>query len=264
MLGRKSDAEWEKLGQDDPYFGVISMDKFRKDQLDDEARKAFFDSGTDHIQYVLKTIRADIAPDFAPKRALDFGCGVGRLALPLAREASEVVGADVSDSMLAEAKVNAEAAGITNVTWTNPGPDLSTLTGKFDLIHSFIVFQHIHPSRGFEILKQMIDLLEDEGVASLQFLYYRDVPAVVRLLGWMRKHVPGMHGIVNLMYGKSFSEPLMEKNRYDLNKMLFMLQSSGCGNIRIHTQGKGKLKSAVVFFQKKQDEVPYDSFYEAT
>ena len=100
MLGRKSDKEWEKLGQDDPYFGVISMDRFRKGQMDDEAKADFFRSGEEHIEYVLKTISDTMIPGFAPSRALDFGCGVGRLALPMARRIDEVVGVDVSDSML--------------------------------------------------------------------------------------------------------------------------------------------------------------------
>ncbi len=263
MMGRKSDKEWEKLGQDDPYFGVISMDRFRKEQLDDDTRAAFFDSGTEHVQYVIDTIKKDIAPDFAPKRALDFGCGVGRCTLPMARLVENVVGVDVSDSMLKEARLNQTLLDIKNVEWVNPGPDISTLTGNFDLIHTFIVFQHIPASRGFQIIQQMIDLLEEDGVGCLQMLYYRDVPATVPLLGWMRKFIPGLHGVVNIAHGKTFSEPLMEKNRYDINRLFFMLQENGCGNIRVHLQGKGKLKNAVVFFQKKTDAVPYDSFYEA-
>ncbi len=263
MLGRNSDQEWEKLGKDDPYFGVITMDRFRKDQLDDESRKLFFDSGREHVKYVLETIRKDMVPEFAPKRAMDFGCGVGRLAIPMAEECESVVGVDVSDSMLEEARKNEELLGAKNVEWLNPGPNLSTVTGKFDLIHTFIVFQHIPPSRGFEIIQQMIDLLEDGGVACLQMLYYRDVPSALRLLGWMRKYIPGFHGLVNVAHGKAFSEPLMEKNCYNLNKLFFMLQANGCGNIRVHLQGKGKLKNAVVFFQKKEDAIPYDSFYEA-
>mgnify|MGYP006423914537 CR=1 FL=1 len=160
--------------------------------------------------------------------------------------------------------MNASDNDVTNAEWINPGPDLSTLKGTFDLIHSFIVFQHIPPCRGIAIVKHMIERLNDGGVACLQFLYYRDVPQSIRVLGWMRKHIPGIHGLVNLKYGKSFTEPLMEKNCYDLNQLLFLLQTSGCGNIRIHSQGTGKLKSAVIFFQKQRDSVPYDSFDEST
>jgi len=263
MLSRNSDNEWEKFGKNDPYFGVISMDKFRRDKLDDNTKKEFFESGREHVKYIIDTIRNDVAPGFKPKRAMDFGCGVGRCTLPMAEVAEHVTGVDVSDSMLEEAKCNAETFEIKNVDWVNPGADLSSLTGKFDLIHTFIVFQHIPPKRGYQIIQQMIDLLEDGGVASLQMLYYRDVPASVPFLGWLRKYIPGLHGLVNLAHDKSFSEPLMEKNRYDLNKVLFMLHQSSCGRIRIHPQGKGKLKNVVIFFQKKADSIPYDSFYEA-
>jgi 2-polyprenyl-3-methyl-5-hydroxy-6-metoxy-1,4-benzoquinol methylase len=38
--------------------------------------------------------------DFAPRRVLDFGCGVGRVTLPLARRVDAVVAIDIADSML--------------------------------------------------------------------------------------------------------------------------------------------------------------------
>jgi 2-polyprenyl-3-methyl-5-hydroxy-6-metoxy-1,4-benzoquinol methylase len=41
---------------------------------------------------------------YAPKSVLDAGCGTGRVAIELARRGYEVVGADVSESMLATAR----------------------------------------------------------------------------------------------------------------------------------------------------------------
>lgn len=47
---------------------------------------------------------ADLVASFAPARVLDAGCGTGRVAIELARRGIDVVGADVSESMITEAR----------------------------------------------------------------------------------------------------------------------------------------------------------------
>src|SRR5688572_33285189 len=71
MLFHKSDREWEKFGRNDPYYGVLSHEKFRRDTLNNTTISDFFDSGQEHIAFVLKTIRACIYAEFSPARALD-------------------------------------------------------------------------------------------------------------------------------------------------------------------------------------------------
>ena len=57
MFNGNTDREWEKFGRNDPYFGVITHDKFRKANLTDEKKKEFFRSGYIYIDTVLKKIR---------------------------------------------------------------------------------------------------------------------------------------------------------------------------------------------------------------
>jgi SAM-dependent methyltransferase len=47
---------------------------------------------------------ADLVGRFAPRSVLDAGCGTGRVAIELHRRGIEVVGVDLSESMLAEAR----------------------------------------------------------------------------------------------------------------------------------------------------------------
>jgi 2-polyprenyl-3-methyl-5-hydroxy-6-metoxy-1,4-benzoquinol methylase len=104
-----TDSAWEQWGQQDPYFGVITNPKFRRSALNQQALQDFFATSEPHVHHILTAIRAKIDPGFVPRRVLDFGCGVGRLLVPFASVAEEVVGLDVSPSMLREAsKVCAE------------------------------------------------------------------------------------------------------------------------------------------------------------
>src|SRR3974390_2508961 len=91
-----TDLAWEEWGRCDPYFGVITHGKFRRSLMTAEAKREFFDSGHLHVDNVTQVIRRHIDANFTPGSVLDFGCGVGRTAIPFARLASQVVGADVS------------------------------------------------------------------------------------------------------------------------------------------------------------------------
>jgi tRNA/tmRNA/rRNA uracil-C5-methylase (TrmA/RlmC/RlmD family) len=83
--------------------------------MDDAAFEAFFESGEREMQATLDTIRDLVGRDFHPARALDFGCGVGRLTIPLARESKHVLAVDISPTMLEEAQANCAEQEITNV-----------------------------------------------------------------------------------------------------------------------------------------------------
>jgi SAM-dependent methyltransferase len=48
----------------------------------------------------------------AGRHVLDLACGTGRFTLPLARSGAEVIGGDISESMLAAARRRLEAAGL--------------------------------------------------------------------------------------------------------------------------------------------------------
>lgn len=259
MLARDSDKEWEKFGRRDPYYGVITHDRFRKSKLDDKSLVEFFKSGQDHVEYVLDTIRVHVQDGFSPSRVLDFGCGVGRCAIPLTRISKFVVGVDISDSMLEEARKNCSELSISNLQLTKSDDNLSQVAGNFDLIHSSFVFQNIPRKRGEKIFKRLVELLSDNGIGVIQFLFHRDVSPIVKFMGYLRQRVPLLHYFANLLYGKPLFEPLMEKNVYDLNLLMRLLSETGCGNLHINCFREDNHQYCILYFQKKRDHVPHDS-----
>src|ERR1041384_981673 len=134
MADRWAERTWRPFGRVDAYYGVLSDEQFRADRLDAKALDEFFQTGEDHVAWTLDFIRRGIAPGFQPTRVLDFGCGVGRLVLPFARRASEVVGADISPEMLEEARRNTTSFGLTNATFVRVDQDLDAVPGQFDLV----------------------------------------------------------------------------------------------------------------------------------
>lgn len=258
----RSDREWEKFGQQDPYYGVLSLQRFRKERLTEEARKEFFRSGEAHVAFVMDVIHRRVAPGFRATRVLDFGCGVGRCLIPWARLAGEAVGVDVSPSMVEEARRTCQEAGLSNVVLALADDALSTVSGSFDLVHAFLVFQHITPRRGERIFRCLIERLDDGGIGAVQVVYHRQVPFPVKLAGKLRRYVPLWHRLANLMAGKPWGEPLMEKNVYRLDRLFLALQDSGCGRICAVLFGRGAMRSALLVFQKTPESTPYDTLAE--
>src|SRR5437870_4916423 len=100
-----TDKAWEKFGRDDPYFGVLAEEKFTAGKIVDN-RDDFFASGRSSVSQIIERFEKHFGA-LSRGRALDHGCGVGRLALPLAEHFDHVVALDISPSMLAEAAANA-------------------------------------------------------------------------------------------------------------------------------------------------------------
>jgi len=106
MFLKRSDKEWEKFGTKCPYYGVISHKKYYKGCLTEPEKEEFFRTGQEHVNHMLETIRNKIDEKFILKKVLDFGCGVGRVAIPLAESSQHVTAVDVSTSMLKEAELS--------------------------------------------------------------------------------------------------------------------------------------------------------------
>lgn len=160
---RDTDQDWSEIGAADPFWGVLTNPAYRG-QPDAEALERFYLSGKHDIADVMRRIGLLFGRTrFA--RALDFGCGVGRLVNAMADHAEEVTGLDVSPGMIAQAKRHVTAA---NAQFTLDMPD-----GPFDWINSYIVFQHIPPIRGLDLLQQLLARTSYDAVLSLHFPLYK-------------------------------------------------------------------------------------------
>jgi SAM-dependent methyltransferase len=255
---QSTDKAWKYYGEKDPYYGVLTQPNFKSDRLTEAGKQQFFDSGRRYIDLVLSVVREHLDHSFQSTRALDFGCGVGRLALPLAAKCEAVVGVDVSESMLEESRKNAVRLGVKNASFVRGDDALSNIEGTFDLLNSLIVFQHIPPPRGEAIVKRLLQLLREGGVGALQFTYgfQSGVSRARENLVQAYKSVPLLWSARNLVKGRPLLEPMMQMNQYDVNRLLRILQEGGChvAHLRFtETASFGhKFCGVIIFFQKKR------------
>lgn len=257
MKEKRADKQWEVFGKNEPYFGVVTWDQFKPENLNEETLSDFFETGEAHIEWVVKDIKEHLDRDFNPSKCLDFGCGVGRLVVPLARRFAHVTGVDVSLAMMEEAARNCQKYGLENVDFAQSDDTLSKVKGKYDFIHSYIVLQHISPRRGELLLKRMIDLLDDDGVGALHFTYAKHRSLRQRFKYWLHTSPPLAHNLINLAKGRKFSYPYTLINSYDLNKLMEIVQNNGCEHAYLRFTNHDQLLGVLLMFQKKPVGIIY-------
>lgn len=167
---RDTDRDWTKIAEEEPYWGILSSEEFRGRELSPEMREKFFSEGEGFVSELFAQIKRQL-PDFRPSRSLDFGCGVGRLLIPIARRSTEAVGIDIAPKMLELATFNIKNAGLTNTSLVASDDNLSMVSGEFDFIHSYIVLQHIPLERGYIYFRRLLGLLVLGGVFAIQFTF---------------------------------------------------------------------------------------------
>ncbi len=239
--------EWKTFGKKNPYYGVCTSEEFKNANLSEETLKSFFTSGEEHIGRVVETIRTKLDPQFAPGYTMDFGCGVGRLLIPLSKLSKIVDGLDISQGMLAEAKRNLDKLGIKNVNLIESSRLSNIANEKYDFVHSFIVFQHITVKNGMNIFEQVLDTLKKGGIGALHFTY-RDSAGPFKRFKRKLLRISFFNAVKNLLKGESLNTPNMLMSEYSINKLLNILQSRGIqATIVEYTNHSGYLGIMLLF-----------------
>ena len=185
------------------------------------------------------TVQRHLDARFEPQTALDFGCGVGRVLVPLASRCREVLGLDVSATMLEEARQSCPRHGVENVRLQRSDAIELESLGSFGLVHSFIVFQHIEPSLGCELFERLIACGAPSGVSVCQFAYAAKDKRP-RWRRWLRRHRVRLTG---LFVSK------METIPYDLNRLFRLLQERGITRVHVELTDHDHY-GAILFFRQ--------------
>ena len=155
---------WEALGRTDPLFGVLSDPTKYGGKWDQDE---FFASGRAHVDKLLRTL-ADARASFLPGTCLDFGCGVGRLTIPLADSFHHTIGVDVARPMV-DAAARHRPPGARCEFIVNRDPDLRRFeTGTFDVVHSCLVLQHIPPEVALRYVAEFFRVTRPGGLVVFQ------------------------------------------------------------------------------------------------
>jgi SAM-dependent methyltransferase len=160
---------WEAFAREDAELYITG-----RSVPDGEAVESFFASGRDATAWILDQVAGEL-PDH--ELAVEIGCGIGRLLIPMAQRFSRVVGVDVAPTMLEKLRANCGRFEIGNVE-TMLVDEPWDRCGQADLVFSWLVMQHIaDPGLIESTVERLAGVLKANGVALLQFDTRRPSPA---------------------------------------------------------------------------------------
>ncbi|MDR3609113.1 MAG: class I SAM-dependent methyltransferase [Ignavibacteriaceae bacterium] len=242
-----TDHQWERFGKIDPYYGVLTQDEYHKDKLNKESKEKFFNTGDNYVKYIFNNIYKQFIPDFKPKCSLDYGCGVGRVVIPLSKYSKLVNGVDISRSMLNLCEANCKEYNINNFQLSKADGEL--ITQKYDFIHSIDVFQHIPVKKGEKIFRNLVKHLEPDGIGLIHFTYAKK-NTMRTFIEFIRDKIPFMSNLFNLIKGRNFFYPVMQMNSYSLNNLFLILQNSGIKKTYCEFSEHRNDLGIAIYFQK--------------
>ena len=160
---RQLARNWDAFGRADPLFGVLSdPTKFGGQWPIDD----FFESGEAHVKKLLRILN-ELGVSFPRGACLDFGCGVGRLTMPLSDSFDRTVGVDIAKSMISVARQHNRRPRCGFIL--NRDPDLRAFrSSTFDFVHSCLVLQHIPPGVTLRYIEEFLRVAKPNGLVVFQ------------------------------------------------------------------------------------------------
>ncbi|MBW4596051.1 MAG: class I SAM-dependent methyltransferase [Brasilonema angustatum HA4187-MV1] len=175
ILFKHIQDSWQHLGKTEPYWSVLTSDKFLQANIQNTNTIAdFYESGEHDVSRILETLERNQIDFTLLKSCLEYGCGVGRITQWLAKVFDIVYGYDISQEHLQIAKQHVDSKNIQNIFLHQIEKlnDVECLP-KVDFIYSVIVLQHNPPPIIQFIIRQLIKALNPNGVALFQVPTYK-------------------------------------------------------------------------------------------
>jgi len=233
----------------EPYFAVVTSPRFLRANLTPEHEREFFASGEILVDRMFAIIEAGLVPTFAPVAMLEYGCGVGRLAIPLARRPGSVTAVDRSGVLLDLTRREAERRGVGHIIVETP-EEFSAASKKFDLVLCYHVLQRLRRGDGLALIRRLVDRISANGVGVFQWPLTTGVSLGVEITRWARERVPGVNDVINRLRGKPATEPFIPTHAYALDEVMDVLKAGGCGDLQVVFERADDLDYAMVFARK--------------
>jgi ubiquinone/menaquinone biosynthesis C-methylase UbiE len=153
-------VHWDEFGKTDPLWAILTVEGKRFGKWDPVE---FFGKGEEDARaMMIHAERYHLPRD--RNKALDFGCGVGRLTQALCKYFDECHGVDIAASMIAKAEEFNKHGGKCHYH-VNTASDLAMFQeGVFNFVCSDMVLQHMEPKYSGRYVAEFIRILAPGGL----------------------------------------------------------------------------------------------------
>ncbi|HLQ12673.1 MAG TPA: class I SAM-dependent methyltransferase [Steroidobacteraceae bacterium] len=164
---------WTHLGQVRPHYSVLTNRKYLPESLDAASIEDFYSSGVGEVSAIAAILRRFGKPEVGSQVCVEYGCGLGRVTVPLAKKFKSVHAYDISGNHLALARKRAFDAGVHNIEFhlCSAKVVIENLE-RCDVLYSRIVYQHNPPPIIRELIGAALRSLRPGGIAIFQVPTY--------------------------------------------------------------------------------------------
>jgi ubiquinone/menaquinone biosynthesis C-methylase UbiE len=171
-------AHWNEFGKTDPLWAILTVEGKRFGKWD---VAEFFQKGEDTVRMMMTHAERHNLPRDR-KKALDFGCGVGRLTQALCKYFEECHGVDIATSMIEKAEGFNKHGGKCHYH-VNTAADLAMFDEEaFSFVCSDIVLQHMEPRYSARYVAEFIRILAPGGLITFTLPTQRKGGAMAQAL----------------------------------------------------------------------------------
>lgn len=163
----KIKAAWEHMGDEKAHFSVLSNDDYMPDKLDDSI-DFFWRSGEIEAAQAIRALDLYGSGNLAKKVCVEYGCGVGRVTVNLAKHFKQVHAYDISRNHLEHALARAKEVAANNIEFHECANDFRVALERCDFFYSVIVLQHNPPPVIMELIRIALTALKPGGIAMFQ------------------------------------------------------------------------------------------------
>lgn len=168
----KIKASWEHLGKAKPHYSVLVGDLFLPENVGENI-DFFWSTGESEVDMVEKMLARHDFNTLSKKTCVEYGCGVGRVTMALARRFAQVHAYDISREHLSLARQRGTEVGITNCRYHLCPENLLDPLETCDFYYSRIVFQHNPPPIIHQLISNALRALTPGGIAIFQVPVYK-------------------------------------------------------------------------------------------
>ena len=215
QLWTRIKAAWEGMGEEYPHHSVLTNEDFLPLKFADNEER-FWETGEEETSQALETLGKYSTRDTKDMICAEYGCGVGRLSVPMARHFEAYHAMDISQPHLDLAKSRAQECGRENIEFLNVTNLEAMALPSCDLFYSRIVLQHNPPPIIAQILRRAMTSLNPGGIAMFQ------VPV----------HKKNYAFSIDT-YLKDTEEGLMEMHALPQNKVFEIFRNADCNVLEV-------------------------------
>lgn len=232
-----TDRVWSAYGVEEPYFSVMTNERYKKNDISAAEIEEFYSTGADTYAFILSVLRNNGKTIQPEATILDFGCGLARVGIHFAKNFDRYIGVDISKPHLQQAESRFISLNVKNGEFVGL-PTFMKMRSVADFVFSVIVLQHNPPPVIGRLIERMCVALRPKG-----YLFFQVPTALTRYRFRIGEYLDNLA-----------SSGVMEMHAFPQKEIFRILEDNNCRPIHVFERDMiGPIGESTIVLAEKYD-----------